>query len=175
MGKHKKNNVVRAYKSLLQNDKDWDFIYLLQLEQKKMRRMLAYFSQPEIAKYNKRVIKEISLCLRLLNIVLEEEKLIELWRGEASKCYNVHSHRNTDGKMHTLEFEYTAMPPQFPKYVNIRNGIRFKPTAVCSNNISVSVYEQKLHEENYKDSLRQAKAWHLYNVVREYKMQGWWD
>ena len=36
MGKHKKDNVVRAYKQLLQYDRDWDYEFLLLLEQKKL-------------------------------------------------------------------------------------------------------------------------------------------
>lgn len=47
MGKHKKGNVVKAYKRLLQSDRDWDYSFLLELERKKLRRMADYFSKEE--------------------------------------------------------------------------------------------------------------------------------
>ena len=45
MGKHKKGNVVKAYKHLLQRDRDWDFSFLLELERKKLKRMADCFSK----------------------------------------------------------------------------------------------------------------------------------
>lgn len=39
MGRKRKNNTVRAYKSILQKDKDWDYGFLLNLEKKKLQRM----------------------------------------------------------------------------------------------------------------------------------------
>lgn len=74
MGRQKKNNVVRDYKSLLQKDKDWDYEYLLLLEQKKLRRMAIYFSKVET---DRQVAKELTLCVRLLDIVLDNEGFIK--------------------------------------------------------------------------------------------------
>ena len=48
------------------------------------------------------------------------------------------------------------------KYVNIRNASRF----------GISL---KLRESTMRDYLRQAKAWYLYNKLRLYRMQTWWD
>lgn len=39
MGRKRKNNTVRAYKSILQKDKDWDYGFLLNLEKPQIRNL----------------------------------------------------------------------------------------------------------------------------------------
>ena len=48
------------------------------------------------------------------------------------------------------------------KYVNIKNAKRF-------GNIP------NLDEPLMKECLRRSKAWYLYNKLRLYRMQSWWD
>ncbi len=175
MGKHKKDNVVRAYKTLLQTDRDWDYAYLLRLEQKKLKRMAAYFAQSDITEDNKQTAKELTLCVRLLDIVFGCERFTNDWSHEASKCTTIVRQRTPNGKGHTINIEHTAMAPDFPRYVNTRNAARFHSLRHFPKGSADCPYEQKYWQEHRKDELRQAKAWHLYNLIREYRMFSWWD
>lgn len=65
MGRKRKNNTVRAYKSILQKDKDWDYGFLLNLEKKKLQRMYAYFSTSEIAYGDELVARDLRICIKL--------------------------------------------------------------------------------------------------------------
>ena len=170
MGRQKKNNVVRGYKSLLQKDKDWDYEYLLLLEQKKLRRMAIYFSKVET---DRQIAKELTLCVRLLDIILDNEGFVKKWCSEAGEFLDMHSQKNPDGKTYSVCFEYKGPLPDFPKYVNVRNSFWFTNLTGYPENFE-SPYEQKYWEEHYKEELRKAKAWHLYNICREYRMFGWW-
>lgn len=175
MRKHKKDNVTRAYKTLLQNDRDWDYEFLLRLEQKKLKRMAAYFAQSDITESNKQTAKELTLCLRLLNIVFGDERFTSDWSSETNKCLVMRTHKNPNGKGSALDSEYVGMAPDFPRYVNTRNASRFSSLRHFPKGSADSPYEQKFWQEHFKYELRQAKAWHLYNLVREYCMFGWWD
>ena len=60
----------------------------------------------------------------------------------------------------------------FPVYVNIRNEKRFFrrtpiKDAQAQGNRDLAIYATV--------SLRQQKALHLYHLIREYKLLGWWD
>lgn len=129
MRRKKKDNVVRAYKHLLQNDRDWDFCYLLFLERKKMKRMVKYFSESNIAE----------------------------------DCY-------------TMESKFKSMIPDYPKYVNTHNWKRFLSEQCSLYSMKKdNVEEEKWRYEHFKEDLRKAKAWHLYNIIREYRLFSWWD
>ena len=54
-------------------------------------------------------------------------------------------------------------------YVNIRNASRFVKFDFNNPNMDES------SEINHKESLRLHKAWHLYNLIRTYRMFEWWD
>lgn len=175
MGKHKKGNVVKAYKRLLQSDRDWDFSFLLELERKKLRRMADYFSKEEDSVKDQQTARECTLCVRLLDIVLDREKFRDVWSDEVYKCHKVEKAKNDKGLI-SLTFDYVGMIPDFPKYVNTRNASRFTDTSHLRRVLDTaeSAYEHKYWTERSKENLRSAKAWHLYNIVREYRMFGWW-
>lgn len=99
--------------------------------------------------------------------------LSKKWDDEAGKLLEMYSQKNPDGKTYSVCFEYKAPLPDFPKYVNVRNSFRFTNLVSYPKNFE-SPYEQKYWEEHYKEELRKAKAWHLYNICREYRMFGWW-
>lgn len=173
----KKNSIVRAYKKLLEKDRDWDYGFLLALERKKLERMKAYFSTSDIAMTDERVSRQISLCLRMLDIVEEKEPVIDNWYSKASECSEMMFHKNPDGKTYRVDFKYVSMSPDYPIYVNANNKYRFKHLAYFPENAESeeTTFKQKYFCELYKGELRKAKAWHLYNLIREYKMFGWWN
>lgn len=174
MGKHKTNNRVRAYKSLLEADRDWDYSFLLELERKKLKRMAKYFSHHGKAENNDRTIAEISLCVHLLDIVLDKESFRDKWSSAVGKCSKMSTEKIANSKLYSMKIEYTAMIPDFP-LVNTRNAIRFLPHEKIYHPPYDSKEEDKYWKEHLKEEIRTAKAWHLYNIVREYKMFTWWD
>lgn len=76
--------------------KPWDYAYLLKLEQHKLREMSKHFNKHARFEDCERAVKEINLCIELIDIILECD----------SKCYCIKTH-----KVRT--------------YVNVRNSKRF--------------------------------------------------
>lgn len=54
------------------------------------------------------------------------------------------------------------------KYINVRNWKRFFTEGGIEGGIG---FDKPI----LKDSLREEKAWHLYNKIKLYNMRGWWD
>lgn len=54
-------------------------------------------------------------------------------------------------------------------YVNVRNAGRFIKFDFNNPDMDES------SEISHKESLRLHKAWHLYNLIRTYRMFEWWD
>ena len=130
--------------------KPWDSGFLLKLEQHKIREMIAYFKKHHHLSNWKFVVRDMQICDRLISIVLEEDKHYRSW----------------------LDVRYggtkrTQIP--FPVYINTKNYKRFWPTV------------EDLHQDNLilhngiLISLRQQKALFLYNKIRAYRIQSWWD
>lgn len=176
MGRKKKDNVVRAYKHLLQNDRDWDFSYLLFLERKKMKRMVKYFSNSDISYDNPMVVRDLNICIRLLDITLDEERTTSVWSEEVGSLIEMHFHKIPGEDLYTMESKYKGVIPDFPKYVNTHNWKRFL-SEQCSlySSKEDTAEKEKWRYEHFKEDLRKAKAWHLYNIIREYRLFSWWD
>ena len=67
-----RSTIVKKYSKLLKEDRDWDWAYMLELEQFKLRRMLKYFTDSQWTD-DKQMISEIALCIKLIDIVLERD------------------------------------------------------------------------------------------------------
>lgn len=80
---------IRAYKNLLKADRDWDYGFLLELERKKLQRMAKYFSESEIAESDAATARELTLCVRLLDIILDKERFRDAWSDDVSKHHRV--------------------------------------------------------------------------------------
>jgi hypothetical protein len=162
--KKRNNKTFKAYSNLLKEDRDWDFGYLLDLEELKLKRMLKYFKKSRIIDTTF-IIREISLCLQCIEIIKEKDKPFNDYLD-----YNFSSlHKNNP-----RNFE------DYYPYVNIRNEERFFREKVIKEEIEDKEpyrgEEGRKHRiESLKVSLRQRKALHLYHLIREYKMESWWD
>ena len=162
--KKRKNKTFKAYSKLLKEDRDWDFGYLLSLEELKLKRMLKYFKESRIIDTTF-IIREISLCLQCIKIIKEEDKPFNDYLNyNFSPLYKENSYNFED---------------HYP-YVNIRNEERFFRKKVIKKEIEdKEPYRgekgRKHRIESLKISLRQRKALHLYHLIREYKMESWWD
>ena len=178
----KRNKTIKSYEKILRKDVDWDYGSLLVLERHKLKRMFNYFSNSHITDEDKVIAKEISLCIRLLDIVMEEDWASKdfLRRISESTKYNT-TEKLPDGT-YRLKIEDTEVVV-YPRYVNFRNESRFcegrkhliqeviDKINAPGNDINRALQLIELH----KESLRQRKALHLYHKIRDYKMFKWWD
>ena len=140
--------------------KPWDYGYLLKLEQYKIREMCEYIKKYHHLSNWEFVVRDMQICDRLISIVLEEDKHYKGWLdanyGEGKWCYNKE-------KVKYVRFRIK---------VNTKNSKRFFPLA---NFNDPTVLQNSHLEDSAKISLRQQKALHLYNKIRAYRMQSWWD
>ena len=110
------------------------------------------------------VRRDLRICLRLLDIVMERDDL-DIKR---SPLKFVPFKGDNGRKMYKLEGASEII--SYKKlYINTRNAARFIEFDFTSPNVDES------SEISYKESLRLHKAWHLYNLIRTYRMFAWWD
>ena len=127
----------------------WDYGYLLDIEQHKIREMARYIKKHHHLANWESVVRDLELCDRLIDIICEKDALYLSWLRES----------------------YGQIPikeTKFPVHVNTRNYKRFVPLADLEK-LNLSIYQTWL------SSLRQIKAMHLYNKIRAYNMSSWWD
>lgn len=144
----------RAFKRVW--GKPWDYGYLLKLEQYKIREMRDYFQKSKLVVGWELQVRDLTICDKLIDIIIEEDKQYQSW---------LHSNYDINA-----EDRWKNKGLKFPIYVNVRNYKRFLPQA----NIK-EIDNHLFLVENFKISLRQQKALHLYNLIRTYRMQRWWD
>ena len=125
-----------------------DFGYLLDLEKAKIKEMCEYLKKHHTHLNWELQVREMTICIELINIIMEEDKYHRSW---LHSCYGCIPHKN--------------LP--FPVYVNIKNCKRFIPNLEITQNDSLY--------SHYCANLRREKAMRLYNKIRAYKMWGWWD
>lgn len=144
--------------------KNWDYRFLLKLEQLKLRRMCWHFEKHDRTMSTPFNIRDIKICDKLISIILEED--------------NAH-------KAHTKQIVTEKDINKFSwltdvVYVNTKNEYRFfRRTPIKYNLNDENPYKgevaQNFRDKSLKMSLRQLKAMHLYNMIREYRMFHWWD
>lgn len=133
----------------------WDYSYLLCIEQRKLKEMSEYFKKSKLTVDWERQVKDCELCVKLLDIILENDKDYKAWL-----------HANYGGK-NILELQIREQLP-FHKYINVNNASRFMK----------HFHEAKSNPyiyESLKVELRRQKAFHLYHKIRLDRMQTWWD
>ena len=138
----------RAFKRIW--GKPWDYGYLLKLEQYKIREMWKYFQKSQLTEGWELQVRDLKLCDKLISIVLEEDKYYRSW---LDNCYGSRPHKQ--------------LP--FPVYVNSKNYKRFMPLVEKFGHDNVHL------QASMNINLRQTKALYLYNKIRAYRMECWWD
>ena len=136
--------------------KPWDYGFLLKLEQYKIREMCKYFKKSQLVVGWELQVRDLTICDKLIDIILEEDKQYQSW---------LHSNYNI-----SVKDRWQNKGLKFPIYVNVRNYKRFLPQARYDATDMLPFLI-----ENFKISLRQQKALFLYNKIRAYRMQHWWD
>ena len=138
----------RAFKRIW--GKAWDFGYLLQLEQHKIREMRNYMQKYHHLMNWQLVVRDMNICLKLIDIILEKDQYYCSW---LDNCYG--------------SIPYKQLP--FPVYVNSKNYKRFIPLLDNFKEVNTAL------RTSLYISLRQKKALYLYNKIRSYRMEHWWD
>lgn len=166
----KKKNPIHAYKRLLANDHDWDYAYLIALEKKKLQRMCDCFKSEGHLANNAFVVRDIGICIRLIDIFMEEDAFFKTWLHQSFSA-EMKFRKLEDGN-YKLDDTNRKSIANFSVYVNVRNERRFFR--------STPIRDAQLEGNRDKTilsivSLRQQKALHLYHLIREYKLFGWWS
>lgn len=126
-------------------DRPWDYVFLYEIELKKLNRMLKYYQSYD---GNFNIIRDLRICVKLLNILINKEKTTTLTK---------------DGNL------------IFLKELNLKNMHRFIPP------YNFEATKKFLNESNInlisavKEDIYIQKCINLYNLIRTYKMQSWWD
>ena len=132
----------------------WDWGYLLHLEQVKLKEMADYFERKNRFVGVEKVVKDIRICIKLIDIICENDAPYKSWL-----------HQSYGG--HVKDFE-SLEEVKFPKYINIRNRHRFLSKDFLNGN-HPNIFNSLLAE------YRRMKALALYNKIRTYKLFSWWD
>ena len=149
---------INSWCKLLENDFDWDYVFLLKLERKKIAEMYNYFKKCTRTDKMPFVARDLLLCIKLLDIVLEKDDL----RLEFSEPK--FERKNND--IYEM-VECPRITNYRHIYINTRNADRF-------SKLSFSIKDHDIEIIN-KDTLRKDKAWNLYNKIRCDKIYTWWD
>lgn len=149
---------INSWCKLLEKDFDWDYSFLLKMEYKKLMEMHNYFKACTRTDKMPFVARDLRLCLRLLDIILEKDDLqLEFSNAKFER---------KDNDMYKM-VESPRITKYRNLYINTRNADRFCKLEFPSNDHDIEIIHQ--------DELRKAKAWYLYNQIRYYRMYSWWD
>ena len=162
-----KRSTVKIYEKLLKKDKDFDFAYLLILERFKLKRMIDCFSKAKMSHERTPIdIRDMKLCVNCIDIILGED-IIYLNHLKKYEDFDIqlNTTENEDGT-YTLDTS-NWVSPLFDHYVNINNAKRFG-----FDNIIID--SKPYLFEHLKIDLRQIKALHLYNMIRNRMLHWWW-
>ena len=169
--KKKRRNPIHAYKHLLAKDYDWDYGYLIALEKKKLQRMHDCIKRENHLANNEFVVREIAICIRLIDIFMENDSVHSTWLERAYSGTRIRFRKLDNGHYEMVDDDKEPLP-DIPVYVNTRNEKRFFRSTPIKDALAENRREYSIH---LKISLRQQKALHLYHMIREYKLFGWWD
>ena len=135
---------------LARRDFDWDYAYMLEMERVKLEYMAKCFTESRIAEHDWAVARDAKICIRLIDIILDEDNSYVLKHDESKPL---------------MEWDLVEI-----KKVNLKNVRRFlseEEINSLSKTPRLKVY--------LKDNLRMEKAWNLYCKIREYNMRSWWN
>jgi len=148
-------NII-SYLPVIYKDRDWDYGFMLELERKKLQRMIKWYEKNDygVSENGKRRCNQMRIALNCLNIFLDSD-----W-------WTI----NKPDNMPISEWLERPCPDNdfiIKVYVNLNTWKRFIPW--------LSEESIKNRPNMWKIELREAKAWSLYHRIREQYMRDWWD
>lgn len=149
---------INSWCRLLEKDFDWDYGFLLEIERKKLSEMYSYFKTCTSTNKMRIVERDLCICLKLLDIILEKDDL-QLKFSDIE--FKIKEKGFYEMKEQPRIFSYRKL------YVNTRNATRFCKFGFPNEDNDLEIIQ--------RERLRQAKAWNLYHKIRCYRMFDWWD
>lgn len=148
-------NIIRWIPTLFK-DREWDYSFMLEIEQKKLKNMIKWYEQNDYGHSvsSHRIVREMKLAISLIDIILEKDNWWHIDNAYYPEYYNFVANQPLQQTCVILD-----------KYVNTRNYKRFFP--LLSDNV--------IKQSVWIIELRVKKAWVLYNALRERYMLQWWD
>ena len=148
-------NIIRWIPTLFK-DREWDYSFMLEIEQKKLKNMIKWYEQHDYGHLvsGPATVRQMKLAVSLLDIILEKDNWWHIDNAFYPEYYNFVENKPLQSTGFVID-----------KYVNTRNYKRFYPL-LSDNAIKQSVWII---------DLRLQKAWLLYNKLRERYMMHWWD
>ena len=148
-------NVIRWIPTLYK-DREWDYSFMLEIEQKKLKNMIMWYEQNDYGHsvLGHRIVREMKLAVSLLDIILEKENF---WSIDYPEDYEF-----------VVDHTYKPLPETsfvIDKYINTKNYKRFFSW----------LNDNAMKSPSWKIDLRIRKAWYLYHKLREQYMMSWWD
>lgn len=148
-------NVIRWIPTLYK-DREWDYSFMLEIEQKKLKNMIKWYEQNDYGHSVSchRIVREMKLAVSLLDIILEKENF---WFIDYPEGYEF-----------VVDHKYKPLPETsfvIDKYINTKNYKRFFSW----------LNDNAMKSPSWKIDLRIRKAWYLYHKLREQYMINWWD
>ena len=146
---------INRWTRFLAKERDWDYTFMLEIEYMKLRQMEEYFKGRDTFIGIECVRRDLRMGKDNLDIERSPLKFVPFKEDNGRKMYKV------EGASEIISYRKL--------YVNIRNANRFVKFDFNNPNMDES------SEISHKESLRLHKAWHLYNLIRTYRMFEWWD
>ena len=137
----------------------WDYCYLLNLEQAKLREMIAYHERNRAFVGWEKVVRDMKICVSLIDIITEKRSLFHFNGGLTFKEPDENGNVEVTGE----NLGYVCAVK-----VNMKNVDRFIGSYKESDAIR-RVYEHSPHE------LYIVKAQALYHKIRAEREMAWWD
>lgn len=125
----------------------YDYCFLLNIEQCKMKEMCNYFSKTKRFIGWENVVRNLKICIKLIDIIQEKDSVYQSWLNTSF---------------------YNNFNCEFPIHINIKNRKRFLSKDYFED-VSPVVYNTLLAD------YRAEKALYLYNLIRSYTMRSWYD
>lgn len=105
-----RSTTVKKYHKILKEDKDYDWEFMLDLEQFKLKRMSEYFSKSQIVSDWETIVKEINLCIKLINIIKEKDISGYLYDGTKKLPYiNTRNYKRFLKYFYNNDFYYSEL------------------------------------------------------------------
>lgn len=148
--KHKKKRNKKLLK-LSTKFQPWDWSFMIALEKQMLKQMQEYHETSQIIVDNPKIARQIKWALKLLDIA---DGTDSAW------CYSGSLYIDNNGCIGRNPDYKTWINT----YVNTKNYKRFW-----------NIKNPNFDNSHNQDYLRQQKAWYIYNKIRFYYLQTWWD
>lgn len=105
-----RSTTVKKYHKILKEDKDYDWEFMLDLERFKLKRMAQYFSKSQIVSDWEIIVKEINLCIKLIDIITERDTLGNFYDGTKKLPYvNTKNYKRFLKSFYNNDFYYSEL------------------------------------------------------------------